>query len=67
MASVTVRNPGSEDVTIVGKVLDPSLVSPAIPMSIGSVSNADVKPPGNVSVDIPIDNVKDLIKKFEPF
>ena len=73
MASVTVRIPGSEDVTIAGKVWGPSLVSPVIPVSIGSVANIDVEPPAEyveppveVSVGISVDNVKDLIKQFEP-
>ena len=73
MALVTVRIPGSEDVTIVGKVWNPSSVAPVIPVSIGSVANSDVDPQAEVvdpkcelSVDIPVGNVKDLIKKFEP-
>ena len=73
MALVTVRIPGSEDVTIVGKVFNPSLVAPVIPVSLGSMVNIDVGPPAEfveppveMSVDMPVDNVKDLIKKIEP-
>ena len=73
VASVTVRIPGSEGVTIVGQVLNPSLVSPVILVSIGSMANIDVspptetvKPPVEVSVEIPVGNMKDLVKKFEP-
>ena len=60
MASVTVRIPGSEEVTIVGKVLNLSVVSPVMPMSIGSVANLDtsplidiVEPHAELSVEIP--------------
>ena len=69
MASVTVRIPGSEDLTIVGKVLGPSLVAPVIPVSNGSVANIDVEPPAEYVeplVELSVDNVKDVIKKFEP-
>ena len=45
MASVTVRIPGSEDVTVVGKVFNLSDVSPVIPMAIGSMMNIDMSPP----------------------
>ena len=50
-----------------------ALVSPVIPVSIGSMANIDVSPPAEIakppvelSVDIPVGNVKDLMKKFEP-
>ena len=68
-----VRIPGAEDVTIVGKVLNLSVVSPVVPTSIGSMANIDasppieiVEPPAEVSVEILASNVKDLVKKFEP-
>ena len=71
MTSVTVRIPGSEEVTIVGKVLNLWVVSPVIPMSIGSMANIVtsplieiVEPPAELSVEIPVGNVKNLVKKF---
>ena len=59
LASVTVRTPVSEEVTIVGKVLNLSVVLPDIPMSIGSMANIDlrspieiVEPPVELSVEM---------------
>ena len=46
-------------------------MSPVIPVSIVSMANIDVSPPAEIveppvelSVDMPVDNVKEFIKKF---
>jgi hypothetical protein len=65
-ATVTMRIPGSEDVTIVGKVLNLSVVSPVMPVSIGSPVVSVAEPHAEISVEIPVGSVKDLVKKFEP-
>ena len=69
VASVTVRIPGSENVTIVGQVMDLFLLAPIIPVSIDSVANIVVEPPmksEDADVEVLVDNLKDFIKKFKP-
>ena len=71
MATVIVRIPGSDDVTIVRQVVDPSHIALTIPASIGLSPVVDIVeelPTKSEDVDVeqPIDNMKDLTKKFEP-
>ena len=52
--------------TIIGRVTTPSVATPVMPVSIGSPVIGIVEPPLDLSVEIPVGNVKDLMKKFEP-
>jgi hypothetical protein len=53
LATVTVSIPGSEDLTIVGRVTTPAVTTPVMPVSIGSLVIGIVEPPLDLSVEIP--------------
>ena len=52
--------------TIIGRVTPPSVATPVMPVSIGSPVIGIVEPPLDLSVEIPVGSVKDLMNKFEP-
>ena len=76
MATVTVRILGTEHNTIMGQVVDPSIIAQIISASLDSTQVVNIvdqeaiveKPPAkseDIDVEPPIDNVKDVIQKLE--